>query len=261
MRRARALVQTARVTDRPAAFIGRELAARGRRGNGDLASYRLQGFGCEVGLRHGTIDIPLLFDIMVERSYEPPGQVLDAAGPEGLRLIDLGANIGLSSLFLASVLPIAGLVAYEPDPRRAAQLRSNLGGCPALGGWRVVEACAGARGGEVDFQLAGESRFSRIVPGDRSGVSRRVPVVDAFPDLLEADVAKIDIEGGEWELLGDPRFGDLAARALVLEYHAWLCPEPDPRGLALGALAAAGYEVREAGEHIPGFGEVWAWRR
>jgi len=263
MKRATALIQTARVTDRPATFIAREVAARGLRAAADgAASYTLEDFACDVHLRHGTIDIPLLFDIMVERSYEPPVPVLESeALRAGVRVVDLGASIGLASAFLASLVPISKLVAYEPDPMSLPQLKANLAGCRGVGDWRVVEACAGSGDHEVDVLLDGRSRFSRIVPGDRSPRSRRLPVVDAFPDLQEADVAKIDIEGGEWELLTDPRFRDLPVRALLLEYHRWLCPGPDPRKLAIDALVSAGFVIWEAGEHIPGFGEVWAWRR
>ena len=45
-----------------------------------------------------------------------------------------------------------------------------------------------------------------------------------FPHLHDADLLKIDIEGGEWPLLTDARFGELKVPAIVLEYHAYDSP-------------------------------------
>ena len=41
----------------------------------------------------------------------------------------------------------------------------------------------------------------------------------------------MDIEGGEWEILGDPRFEELGLTALALEYHPDQAPGADPRAL------------------------------
>lgn len=259
-----ALLRTAHATERPGAFVAREIAAR-RPGHGaDPATarrYRLRHYGCEVGLRHGTLDVPLFFDIMVRRGYQLPTAVLEAErGATGVRVVDLGANIGLFAAFLSSVVPVSRLVAYEPDRASLGLLHENLAGCPRVREWRIVEACAGVADGEVSF-LEGRFQESRVVPENGGPGSRRLPVVDAFPDLLEADWVKIDIEGSEWDILADPRFPELSARVIVLEYHAWLCPGPDPRRMAIDALAGAGYRVWEKGEHLPGYGELWALRR
>ena len=46
-------------------------------------------------------------------------------------------------------------------------------------------------------------------------------MADVLGQIAEADLVKMDIEGGEWGILADPRIA--RQRALVLEYH--------PRGL------------------------------
>jgi hypothetical protein len=86
-------------------------------------------------------------------------------------------------------------------------------------------------------------------------------VVDVLPELLAADVVKIDIEGAEWPIVTDPRFRELRARAVVLEYHEWGCPEDNPRALAEQALSIAGFELVHAGQK-PAFGAgvLWGWR-
>ena len=87
-----------------------------------------------------------------------------------------------------------------------------------------------------------------------------VPVVDALERLRDADLVKIDIEGGEWAILGDPRFEDLPARVVVLEYHPYLCPGPDARSAALELLSRAGFEIRPFEHRSDGTGMLWAWR-
>jgi hypothetical protein len=72
-----------------------------------------------------------------------------------------------------------------------------------------------------------------------------VPARDVFGYLEDVDILKIDIEGGEWALLDDPRFADVSPELLFLEYHPHLCPSADPRGRALRALRQGGYEVKE----------------
>jgi FkbM family methyltransferase len=180
----------------------------------------------------------------------------------GVRVVDLGANIGLFAAFISTVVPVTHLVAYEPDRTNAAMLRENLAGCPALGDWRLVEACAGNAAGEVTF-LEGRFQESRVVPdGDGAAPgSRVVPVLDAFADMADADWVKIDIEGSEWDIIGDPRFRDIPARVVVLEYHRWMCPGSDPRRMAVDALLGAGYTVWGKAEHVPGYGELWGMRR
>ena len=116
----------------------------------------------------------------------------------------------------------------------------------------MVAACAAERADEIEF-LAGAYSLSRLAaaaeppPGARPV---RVPAVDALALLEQADLAKIDIEGGEWAIVGDPRFADSAPPAVVLEYHPELCPEPRSArpGAAVpgsgGAGGAAGVESR-----------------
>ena len=94
---------------------------------------------------------------------------------------------------------------------------------------------------QVDLSLVigGRALQRGGVDGDADESATTLPAADVFPYLEGADLVKIDIEGGEWPILSDPRFAELEARALVLEYHPHLCPGPDPRECADGLLARA----------------------
>jgi hypothetical protein len=122
--------------------------------------------------------------------------------------------------------------------------------------WRLIEAAAMDRDGSVAF-LSGVFSRSRIEPGEGT---IEVEAVDVFPYLERADLAKVDIEGGEWAILADPRFRELEVPAIVLEYHPDQAPGDDPKVLALEAVKGAGYEARVVEEFAPGQGMLWAWR-
>lgn len=81
-----------------------------------------------------------------------------------------------------------------------------------------------------------------------------------FPFFANADLVKIDIEGGEWELLDDDRFADLRVAVVVLEYHPTYGPHDDAYRAVRSALDRAGYEL---GPPVVGDGAdlVWAWRK
>jgi len=79
-------------------------------------------------------------------------------------------------------------------------------------------------------------------------------------DVCAADLVKVDIEGGEWDILLDPRFAQNPPRAIVLEYHPHLCPGDDPRAAAQEALARAGLSMAPIWHRADGYGMLWAWR-
>ena len=86
--------------------------------------------------------------------------------------------------------------------------------------------------------------------------------VDVFEHTNGVDLLKIDVEGAEWPLLADPRFGDVSADVVVLEYHSDGCPHSDPAAAAEAALIAAGYEI-VPGTTKPAYGAgvLWGFRR
>ena len=87
-----------------------------------------------------------------------------------------------------------------------------------------------------------------------------VALHDVLPAVSAADIVKMDIEGGEWEILHDPRFAADPPRMIVLEYHPLGCAGADPRAAAERALDAAGLRTAPIWHGADGVGMVWAWR-
>jgi FkbM family methyltransferase len=149
------------------------------------------------------------------------------------------------------------ITAFEPDPGNADVLKRCIRANQREDAWRVVEACAADKAGSIPFATG---RFIESHAAASGDVATTVPAVDVFPYLEDADVVKMNIEGGEWAILGDPRFRAVPAKAIALQYHPHLCPQDDPRELATAILRDAGYKISPI-FHVPGdTGKLWAWK-
>ena len=235
-----------------ARFVVRELSGRVA-----LVRYRLRSSGRPIYLRHNTADPLVLAEVFYTRHYDLPDPVARFLGGLGRppEIVDLGANIGLFGVLMLDRFPGARITAFEPDRSNAEIHRRAMAENDRAGNWRLVQAAASNRDGRVSFR-SGEYSRSRIEVADGND---EVDAVDIFPYLDRADLAKIDIEGGEWPILGDQRFAALRTPVLVLEYHADLCPRHDPRAAAFAAVTEAGYKTLATWE-FPGQGMLWAWK-
>jgi FkbM family methyltransferase len=251
--------QRAVQTAAPMRFFAREAAQRG-----GVAIYGLRHAPqVKVAVRHHTPDIDVFDEILCRRIYDVPESVARAVAALGRppRVLDLGANVGVFAAWAAARWPGAEITCVEPDPANADVLRATA----AANGdaWRLVEAAAGTAAGELRF-LSHRFAVSRaLLPGEEDPNVITVPVVDALELARDHDVVKLDIEGGEWAILGDPRLAAHPPVAITLEYHAELCPVGDTHGHAAALLKAAGYRVLRVplaeGAPEPN-GGLWAWR-
>jgi FkbM family methyltransferase len=246
------LAQRVIQTERAARLLepaGRLVAGR----RGTASRYRLRSGGAHVHLRRRSRDLDILAEIFTARSYEPPAEAAPLlAGP--LRVADLGGNVGLFGVWALGRWTVTAIRSYEPDPANAALLAATAEPFPE---WTVVRAAVGAAAGTLLFAGGMQSESRAALDGEDAIA---VPVVDLFAQP-DADLLKIDIEGGEWPILADPRLARLSARVVVMEWHRLGCPDPDPAQAAGRLLARAGF-VRQ---HRPparfaSNGTLWAWR-
>jgi FkbM family methyltransferase len=241
-------------TVRPALLCAlRELLRR--RG---LAYYRVRESGYRVAIRHGAAAVWVLAEVFSRHCYEPHGEAA-AALERPQEILDLGANIGLFGVYAAARWPQARIVAFEPDRDNAALLALTIAANDLAGRWELVRAAASNRDGRVAF-AAGLNASSHVADAGSGEPAVEVEMLDVLPRIAQADLLKMDIEGGEWAILGDPRFAQAPPRVLVLEYHPHMCPGPDPRAEAGRALAAAGMRVHPVSDRGDGHGVMWAVR-
>jgi FkbM family methyltransferase len=247
-----ALLLRARIVKPARRFVLHELL-----GDHSLRLYRLASADIRVAIRHGTPDVVTLGEVFHNRDYVPP-PALETRLATTRSILDLGANVGLFAAFAAIRWPEARITAYEPDPANLLVLEQTIQVNGLSDSWTVVPAAAGARDGDIAF-LAGEVSLSRVAASGTPGATR-VPIRDVLPAIADVDLVKIDIEGGEWEILADRRFRTSPPRVLVMEYHPYLCPAADTRSTAENSLREAGMLVQPIWHREDGHGMLWAWR-
>jgi FkbM family methyltransferase len=203
-----------------------------------LASY-------PVLYRPSTSDLEVFEQIFVEREYA----CLDDL--ESARLIvDCGANVGYSSAYWLSRLPMASVIAIEPDPENFSILQRNL----QPYGARASAIQAGVWSSNVGLVIANETyrdgrEWSRQVRPVRLGEEPAFRAIDIGSVLSDdihrrIDLLKIDIERAETEVFS-ANYEHWLGRVdnLVIELHDDEC-----RKIFFDAIRNQGFDVSESGE-------------
>jgi len=212
-----------------------------------------------VVVRHRTGDMGVLDEIFgPPQVYDPPPAAAEALHGRAtmgrpLRVLDLGANVGLFAIYVLSHYPGAEVTSYEPEPDNLRVLAR----CAArnVANWDIVQACALTSPGTVRIT---PGRFGHACVSDY-GVE--VAGVDVLPILAGYDFVKLDTEGSEWPILQDERWPDATrdVAVLALEWHKRGCSSKDPHAAALASVEAAGFDTASS---PPGWdhGMIWGWR-
>lgn len=194
-------------------------------------------------------DYGVAWDIFLRGCYSCP-EPLSAVR----RIVDLGANVGYSCLFWCKQFPEAHVTAFEPHPAHLAAISRHL----SINGFEhrveVIGAAADVENGTAQLRDGGSSSAISEGPADFT-VQKR----DIFETLDgQIDILKIDIEGGEYKLLGDPRFERVNARTIVLEWHKRSDFVQD-REWCENRLRTLGYRTQSGTEDLPLAGLIWGF--
>ena len=139
---------------------------------------------------------------------------LESRMRDGFTFVDVGANVGAYSLFVAAKAgPRARILAIEPQPDVFDRLTYNIRQNP-FGTIKAVACAVADKAGELtlflDHRNKGESSVKIVGPSQAE--TARVPAVTLL-DLLHqegftrVDAMKLDVEGAE-DLILDPFFRD-----------------------------------------------------
>jgi FkbM family methyltransferase len=187
-----------------------------------IAPFKLPNVFYRLILHKFGVDNPFSLKIGGRRIYFPStdelymvrqnldGHIYDVNAVNPERIIDLGANIGLVSIFYALKYPNATIDAYEPDPRTYEFLIKNTRGLNV----RCHQEAIADKRGMVPFYCADKSVASRLGTLDTTllhpkalkiSIAQKMLVPAIMPeDLGHADIIKIDIEGAEQLLQRHP---------------------------------------------------------
>ncbi len=144
----------------------------------------------KIQFRRNRGDMQSLREVWLDRHYRLPDYVRGRTS-----LVDLGGNIGLTSLWLAKQYGFSNIVIVEPDEGNAQQIASNLSenGIQAT----IIRAAVGPSDGVIKFSSTGSSNVGRI---SDSGKEVQMVSMKTVMDRLggrKVDLVKLDIEGGE----------------------------------------------------------------
>ena len=138
------------------------------------------------------------------------------------RILDLGANVGMSILYFKTLYPNSTVTAFEADPEIFEFLKENIE-LNQLTGIELYNQAAWISDGKLEFiqdGLGGSALSSDNLASSQNYIF--VPTIDlkVFLEDKEFDIAKIDIEGAEIELIPHIIDSFKVAKIVVFEYHS-----------------------------------------
>lgn len=155
--------------------------------------------------RPGTSDLEIIYSILLQPDRKRVYRVPAAINPQVI--LDIGANIGVASLYFARLYPQAHIHAFEPVSDNFTLLARNVAPFPnmylhhmALGGSsgraRMLASNSPLNMGGFSFYAAG-SDPSRTLEVEM----RRPDAILAELGISHVDLVKIDTEGAEYDIL------------------------------------------------------------
>jgi FkbM family methyltransferase len=168
----------------------------------------------------------------------------------GMTVVDVGANIGIYTRYLARLCgPNGRVVAFEPSPDNLLRLNANVRKLPNV---TIHAAAVGDRSGSIPLYLSPHLNVDHRTYEIGEARDRiDVPVVrldDIFPPGGRVDLLKVDVQGFEGAVLEGARrlMSENLHLKAVIEYWPYGLAQGkrDPNAL-LGLLAELGlaYEV------------------
>jgi len=159
----------------------------------------------KVWYRPGTTDPYLIYQILLKEGKKSEYFIQQDINPE--TILDIGGNIGITSLYFANRYPSAKIIAFEPVPSNFAVLSKNIAPYPNITGLPIA---LGKEKGILEMYCsddpANNGGFSFFETG--CDVGRKVSVevkeingVLSEHNIKKIDLIKIDTEGAEYDIL------------------------------------------------------------
>jgi FkbM family methyltransferase len=185
-------------------------------------------------------------DIWLNQCFTPYGFKIDA----GDMVVDIGANIGVFSMWAATRAPRVQVISVEPSPRMFSVLLQNLSRNGLQQVLAVQAACGGIRGTAVLYSYGsdeGTALYPREIRGKLFRPLVRVEVL-TLDDIFQqhhvevCNLLKLNCEGGEYEIILKASEKTLQrVRKVSMIYHLGI-PDHGPEEMA-NFLEGQGFEV------------------
>lgn len=155
--------------------------------------------------RPGTSDPALIYSVLLKRGRKSEYWVPKSLDPTVV--LDIGANIGISSIYFSNRFPRAKIYAFEPVPENVALLSRNLA---YYRGAHISPVALGRTNGTIEMlssdnphNFGGFSFYDRGSDPSRKIAVKMRQVNTALRELgiYQVDLIKIDTEGAEYDIL------------------------------------------------------------
>jgi FkbM family methyltransferase len=198
----------------------------------------------KVYLRPGGMSgLHFFSEVIVEGCYD----FLTNDNEASFVILDAGANVGFFSLWAAKRWPKARVVAVEPHPGTFMDLKANVDANNLSDRITLIRAALSSSQGVGNLQLHDEHNMAILqecgVIGDVHLSSATKVTLDTMDGLAQKlnvvfEVAKIDVEGAEMDVLNGAGPAILKLKSVAIEAHS-----PDLDSNCRLFLNSSGFEV------------------
>jgi FkbM family methyltransferase len=206
--------------------------------------------------------MPIFKEIFMEDLYEI--DFLKKRLPADPVIVDVGANVGFFSLFMASQFPKASIYAFEPLPGNFKHLQKHFHLNPGKKLIAQNKAVSGSKGTltlhynpAVNFTALASMHTSFDASNTKQVEVESVSLPDIFTafSLKKIDLLKLDCEGAEYDILYQcPPALFSKIDQIAMETHAGKKPDENTEALAT-YLRKLGYQLKTNANHF-----IWAWK-
>lgn len=173
----------------------------------------------KIWMRPSSGDVFILYEVLAYESYRICEESLDPATVK--TIVDCGANVGITALYLAERYPSARILCIEPDPANFAILHRNVS-CES----RIVPIKAALVGVDAGVVYLSQDRpaWGNSISDDPQAGKRLEVAGMTIPELCQRysveriDLLKVDIEGAEEQVFRSPGFLE-CVQFVVIELH------------------------------------------
>lgn len=208
---------------------------------------RIRAAGCDRDWWVGdAMEMAALSEVFVAGQY---GDYLPAQPPR--LILDAGANVGSATLWFRERFPDARIISVEPNSRAFDRLKRNVGDDPNV---QLVNAALAGSDGKAFFGGEPMTPVGRLQDRDGPGVVKVETLTlgtvrDRFAAGRPIDVFKLDVEGGEWQVLSSP-LTDVGT--IAIEIHEPVPGGRDPDAVLREVAQREGFELRQGYSNTAG---------
>jgi FkbM family methyltransferase len=162
-------------------------------------------------------------------------------------ILDCGANIGFSTMWLAQEFPACKVIAIEPDEENLAMAALKTAG------YRNVKLIRGAvwdQSCRLSIINPGAEQWAFQVGPALNGGGIRAYTVNELAGEDPIFIAKIDIEGAEGALFRSNTDWMSRTRFVAIELHEWLFPGAGTAKPFMKAISAENHQMVQRGETL-----------